>query len=31
MISVATYQKWELLRWLAEHDPAFLQELEAIE
>ena len=29
MIDVATYQKWEMLRWLAIHDPVFLREWEA--
>ncbi len=29
MISVATYRHWELLRWLAVHDPDYMKELEA--
>lgn len=29
MISVATYQRWEILRWLAIHDPVFLQDFQA--
>jgi hypothetical protein len=31
MISVATYQRWEFLGWLAANDPAYLREFEAIE
>ncbi len=31
MISVATYQRWEILRWLAVHDPEFMKEMEAAE
>ena len=31
MISIETYVHWEIVRWLATHDPEFLKEFEAIE
>jgi len=31
MISIATYVHWEIVRWLAVHDPAFLHQMESIE
>lgn len=31
MISIETWIKWEIRRWAAAHDPAFLRILEAAE
>lgn len=31
MNSIATYVHWEIVRWLADHDRAFLLVFEAIE